>query len=120
MDSLEMMHCEVCRVGAPQVTEEQSAELQRQIPAWTIMEVDGVKRLERLFRVKNFVQALELANRVGAAAEQEGHHPALVVEWGKLEVIWWTHKIKGLHQNDFIMAAKTDQLYEEFSQEVQK
>jgi 4a-hydroxytetrahydrobiopterin dehydratase len=64
------------------------------------------------FRVyKNFVEALHFTNKVGELAETEGHHPSLLTEWGKVTVTWWTHKINGLHRNDFIMAAKTDELY---------
>jgi 4a-hydroxytetrahydrobiopterin dehydratase len=64
-----------------------------------------------VFRFKNFRQALEFTNKIGDIAEQEGHHPVIVTEWGRVKVSWWTHKIQGLHQNDFIMAAKTDELY---------
>jgi 4a-hydroxytetrahydrobiopterin dehydratase len=78
---------------------------------WQVVERDGILRLERLFKFKNFVQALDFTDRVGAVAEEEGHHPALLTEWGRVTVTWWTHKIKGLHRNDFIMAAKTDELY---------
>ena len=67
--------------------------------------------LTRQFKFKNFVQALAFANRVGDLAEQQDHHPAILVEWGRVTVSWWTHVIGGLHQNDFISAAKTDQLY---------
>lgn len=68
------------------------------------------ERLERVFKFRNFVQALEFANKIGALAEEENHHPLLVVEWGRVTVNWWTHKIGGLHKNDFIMAAKADEL----------
>ncbi len=111
MDELTQMKCEVCRVGAPQATEEEIAIFLKQLPDWSIAEYDVIRRLERTFRFKNFVDALAFANRVGAIAEQEGHHPSLLVEWGKVRVVWWTHKIKGLHRNDFIMAAKTDETY---------
>src|SRR5437762_876449 len=111
MAELTEMKCEVCRVGAPQATEEEIAVYRKQIPDWNIVERDAIKRLERSFTFKNFVAALAFANRVGAIAEEEGHHPALLVEWGKVTVTWWTHKIKGLHRNDFIMAAKTDNAY---------
>ena len=84
---------------------------QPQVPEWQIIERDGVKQLERVFQFPDFVQALAFTNRVGAIAEAEGHHPALLTEWGKVTVTWWTHKIKGLHRNDFIMAAKTDEVY---------
>jgi 4a-hydroxytetrahydrobiopterin dehydratase len=87
------------------------AELHPQVPDWQIVERDQIKRLERAFKFKNFVEALQFTNRVGELAEEEGHHPALMTEWGRVTVTWWTHKIKGLHRNDFIMAAKTDGLY---------
>ncbi|MGH9933946.1 MAG: 4a-hydroxytetrahydrobiopterin dehydratase, partial [Nitrososphaerales archaeon] len=72
---------------------------------------DGIKRLERVFKFDNFAKSLEFAIKVGELAEAEGHHPALLVEWGRVTVQWWTHKIKGMHRNDFIMAAKTDKLH---------
>ena len=110
MDTLTQMKCVACRKGEPTVTEAEIAELHPQIPDWQIVEREGVKRLERTFKFDNFVQALAFTNRVGEIAEAEGHHPALQTEWGKATVTWWTHKIKGLHRNDFIMAAKTDPL----------
>jgi 4a-hydroxytetrahydrobiopterin dehydratase len=92
------------------MTDEEIAELKPQIPEWQIIEREGIPRLERAFRLKNFVQALDLTNMVGGLAEEEGHHPALLTEWGRVTVTWWTHKVRGLHRNDFIMAAKTDVL----------
>ena len=91
------------------------AELRQEVPAWAVVEREGVPRLERTFSFRNFAEALRFTNRVGELAEEEGHHPALLTEWGKVTVGWWTHKIRGLHRNDFVMAAKTDRLYEEFS-----
>jgi 4a-hydroxytetrahydrobiopterin dehydratase len=73
--------------------------------------VDGINRLQRVFKMKNFVAALDFANKIGEIAEDEDHHPMLIVEWGKVTVHWWTHVVKGLHKNDFIMAAKTDEIY---------
>ena len=106
------MTCTACRRGEPTVTEAEIAAFMPQVPAWSLVERDGITRLERVFRFANFAEALAFTNRVGAAAEREGHHPALVTEWGRVTVTWWTHKIKGLHRNDFIMAARTDELYE--------
>ena len=111
MTNLAGMTCVACRRDAPTVTDQEIAELHPQVPEWELIEVDGVKRLTRDFRFPNFAQALEFTNRVGEAGEEQGHHPALLTEWGRTTVTWWTHKIKGLHRNDFIMAAKTDQLY---------
>jgi 4a-hydroxytetrahydrobiopterin dehydratase len=104
--------CVACRAGEPTVTEDEISMLHPQIPEWQVKEVDGVKRLERVFKFKNFVQALEFTNKVGAIAEEENHHPLIVTEWGRVTVQFWTHKIGGLHKNDFIMAAKSDELYQ--------
>lgn len=111
MDTLKTRTCEPCRKGAPTVTPEEMAELRPQVPEWAIVQPDGVPRLERVFTFPDFAAALAFTTRVGAIAEEEGHHPALLTEWGRVTVGWWTHKIRGLHRNDFIMAAKTDQLY---------
>jgi 4a-hydroxytetrahydrobiopterin dehydratase len=102
--------CTACRRDSPQVTEAELHELKPQIPEWTLVERGGIQRLERVFRFTNFAEALEFTNRVGAVAEDEGHHPALLTEWGKVTVTLWTHKIRGLHRNDFLMAAKLDSL----------
>jgi 4a-hydroxytetrahydrobiopterin dehydratase len=118
--SLAAMKCEACRKGAPTITDSESAKLILQIPAWRIVEQEQIKRLERVFRFQNFAEALAFSNQVGALAEQEDHHPAILVEWGKVTVTWWTHKIRGLHRNDFIMAAKTDLLYHEFQSQLTK
>lgn len=102
--------CEACRKGAPLATEEEIAKYMEQLPGWKIIKIDGISRLNKIYQFKNFEQALQLTNQIGAIAEQEGHHPAVLTEWGKVTVTWWTHKIGGLHANDFIMAAKTDEL----------
>ncbi len=100
--------CEACRVGAPPASDADIAAFRPQIPDWEIVERDGIPRLERVFAFPDFVAALAFTNRVGALAEEEGHHPALLTEWGRVTVSWWTHKIRNLHVNDFVMAAKTD------------
>ncbi len=92
------------------MTAAEEAELRPQIPDWERREVDGVPRLERTFRFPDFAAALAFTDRVGALAEEQGHHPALLTEWGRVTVSWWTHKIGGLHRNDFVMAARTDAL----------
>ncbi len=111
MNALVGMKCTACRRGEPTVTDEEIAEYHPQVPEWQIVERDGIKQLERVFKFPDFARALAFSNEVGALAEAEGHHPALLTEWGRVTVTWWTHKIKGLHRNDFIMAAKTDALY---------
>ena len=102
--------CTACRADAPRVTETEMAALKPQIPDWMLTEKDGVPRLERTYRFRNFGEALRFTNAVAEMAEAEGHHPAILTEWGRVTVSWWTHKIRGLHRNDFVMAAKTDEL----------
>jgi len=97
-----------CDRNAPRLSDDELNELRPQIPDWTIVEVNGVPRLERVFKLSNFAEALDLTNRIGALAEAQKHHPAILTEWGKVTVWWWTHKIRGLHRNDVVMAAKTD------------
>lgn len=110
-EQLARMKCSACRGDEPPLTDAEIEDMRPQVPEWDLVERDGVKRLERQFEFQNFAQALAFTNRVGGAAEEEGHHPAIMTEWGRVTVTWWTHKIGGLHQNDFIMAAKTDELY---------
>ena len=112
METLTQMRCVACRRDAPTLTDAEIADIHRQVPDWDVDELDGIKRLRRVFPVDDFAQALEFTKKVGELAEEEGHHPSLLTEWGRTTVTWWTHKIKGLHRNDFIMAAKTDELYQ--------
>src|SRR5687768_16100393 len=110
MADLTSERCTACRRDAPTVTGAEIAALKPSIPEWELVERDGIPRLERVFRFGNFTEALAFTQRVGELAEAEGHHPAILTEWGRVTVTWWTHKIRGLHRNDFIMAAKTDAL----------
>lgn len=111
MTALNQQSCEACRADAPHVTDEELAELVRMVPEWRAIVVDGIMQLERVFTFKNFKQAMAFSNRLADLAESEGHHPGILTEWGKVTVTWWSHSIKGLHRNDFIMAAKTDALW---------
>ncbi|MSR20035.1 MAG: 4a-hydroxytetrahydrobiopterin dehydratase [Gemmatimonadetes bacterium] len=111
MGRLNGERCVACRRDSPRVTEAEIAQLKPEIPDWELVERDGIQRLERAFRFTDFVEALAFTDRVGALAQEEGHHPALLTEWGRVTVNWWTHKIHGLHRNDFVMAAKTDLLH---------
>ena len=108
--------CVACRRDSPLVTQEEVAELRPQIPDWDLTNLDGIDRLQRVLKFGNFADALEFATALGNAADAEGHHPRLTVEWGRVGVDWWTHKIKGLHRNDFIMAAKTDAMFAKMAQ----
>lgn len=111
MSLLSEKACTACRVGAPLLTDAELSEGLRQLPGWVTTEVNGVTHLIRVYNFSNFMAALSFTNALGALAEEFNHHPAILTEWGKVTVSWWTHKIKGLHENDLIMAAKTEQLF---------
>lgn len=111
MKSLSEQTCSACRVGAPTVSTEQLNAGLAELPEWKLVKVDNIDHLTRVYPFKNFVSALQFTEAVGSLAEEHNHHPALLTEWGKVTVSWWTHKIKGLHENDLIMAAKTEQLF---------
>ncbi|MCE8041233.1 4a-hydroxytetrahydrobiopterin dehydratase [Halomonas daqingensis] len=113
MPQLSEQQCEACSWDAPHVTDDELETLRRDIPEWEMVERDGIKQLERVFKFRNFKQALAFTNRVGEIAEEAGHHPALLTEWGKVTVTWWSHEMKGLHKNDFILAARTDKVAEQ-------
>ena len=102
--------CEACRADSPRVTDAEAQQLLRELSDWRIVEQDGVQRLQRVFQFKDFVSALAFTNEVGRIAEDAQHHPLIITEWGRVTVQWWTHAIGGLHRNDFILAARTDQL----------
>jgi 4a-hydroxytetrahydrobiopterin dehydratase len=109
-DEKSNQQCEACRAGAPAAGEEERAGFLSAHPGWTIETVEGVPRLTKEFRFPDFAGAMRFAARVGEAADAENHHPAILVEWGRVRVQWWTHKIGGLHRNDLIMADRTDRL----------
>ena len=104
LSDLSSMKCTACHADAPRVTAEELETLKPQVPDWEIVERDEIPRLERVFKFPDFEAALAFTNAVGAWAEAEDHHPALLTEWGRVTVTWWTHKIRGLHVNDFIAA----------------
>ena len=89
--------------------------LQKEIPLWEVVIVEKESRLTHQFKFKNFITALSFTQKIGELAENFNHHPSICLEWGKASVTWWTHSIGGLHQNDFIMAYKTQEIYEEFN-----
>ena len=99
-----------CRRGMPPLAGTELASLLRQLPEWTHLTIDGTAQLQRSYSFRNFADALAFASAVGALAEAADHHPAITVEWGKVTVCWWTHVIGGLHRNDFVLAARTDQI----------
>jgi 4a-hydroxytetrahydrobiopterin dehydratase len=107
MPSLADQSCVPCRGGVPPLTAAEIAAHSPEVPDWSVVDEH---HLVRGYRFEDFATALEFVNRVGAMAEEQGHHPDILLAWGKVEVTIWTHKIDGLHQSDFIFAAKTDRI----------
>ncbi len=110
MTKLASEHCVPCQKGEPRMTAGEIELLLPQIPGWSLIDDEHGPRLERDYRFGNFMEALAFTKRVGRLAERAQHHPAILTEWGLAHVTWTTKKIKGLHRNDFIMAARTDRL----------
>ena len=116
MTALNSEKCTACRRDSPPVTTEEKTGLLPQILDWNLVDEQDIPKLDRVFKFKNFVDALAFTNVIGDLAEEQGHHPKLITEWGRVQVTWWTHKIRNLHRNDFVMAAKTDQIYSDIEQ----
>ena len=111
MADLNSERCVACRGDSPPVTRDEMKILHDLVSDWGLITEDGINKLDRRFSFPDFQHALDFTVRLGALAEEEGHHPRLVTEWGGVTVTWWTHKIRDLHRNDFVMAAKSDTLY---------
>ncbi len=107
-DDLAKKHCKPCEGGMPPATKEEAEILLKRVADWRLSP-DG-KTIERSFKFKNFAEALDFVNKVGAIAEEEGHHPDIGLHWGRVEISLTTHAIGGLSENDFILAAKIDRL----------
>jgi len=108
MPSLASKTCVPCRGGVPPLHGKELESLCQQVPQWKVVKQHHITRS---FAFPDFKQALDFVNRVGAEAEAQGHHPDILLAWGKAEITLWTHKIDGLTESDFIMAAKIDGLH---------
>jgi 4a-hydroxytetrahydrobiopterin dehydratase len=111
MEGLAEKSCVPCRGGIPPLAEAEARKLAKGTPEWTLAEKGT--RLQRRFEFRDFVEAMKFINRVADIAEHEGHHPDIAIHWNKVDLVLWTHKIGGLHENDFILAAKIHKLLEE-------
>jgi len=108
---LQSQSCEACKIDAPRLTDTEITNLISEINDWDLIQ-EPVKQIKKIFSFPDYQSGVNFLNAVATMADQEDHHPELVLEWGKVTVIWWSHKIKGLHKNDFICASKTDNLYQ--------
>ena len=109
MNDLSSQSCEACQIDAPKVTQDQIQVLLSEINGWVLIE-EPINKIQKIFSFKSYKDSVNFSNKVASLADDEDHHPQIVLEWGKVTVIWWSHKIEGLHKNDFICAAKTDKL----------
>ncbi|WP_373186346.1 4a-hydroxytetrahydrobiopterin dehydratase [Halopseudomonas sp.] len=108
MGNLATESLDTSKEGAKVLEEQEARELLASLDGWSLISVEGVPRLEKVYSFKDFKQALAFTNQIGALAEDVGHHPALLTEWGKVTVTWWSHNLGGVHRNDLIMAARTE------------
>ncbi len=106
--------CSACTPDSPLVSDQQAAELLRQLPDWQIVPFDNINHLVKAFTFKNFADAMAFTIEIGELAEATNHHPTLITTWGKVTIHWWTHATSGLHRNDFVMAARTDRVFAKF------
>lgn len=112
MEKLSDKSCVLCVSDSKPVTAAIRAEYMKELSGWKISNSNNIDRLSKSYQFSNFADALNFTNIVGELAELENHHPSLITEWGKVRVVWWTHSINGLFDNDFILAARTDALYQ--------
>jgi 4a-hydroxytetrahydrobiopterin dehydratase len=112
MTDLIKQHCTQVTASTAPLNAREIDQYLTQLPHWQVYNKEGELQLEKVFVFKDFDRAIAFTNQVAQVANEENHHPAILTEWGKVTITWWTHKIRGLHLNDMIMAAKTDDLYE--------
>lgn len=110
MNKLADEQLEPAKKDAPPMSGEENRELLDRLRGWSVVHEDGIDKLGKVFRFPDYQAALTLTDKIAAIAEQANHHPAILLEWGKVTVTWWTHTIHGLHRNDFIMAARCDRV----------
>ena len=109
MSDLSSQSCEACQIEAPKVPLDQIQIFLSEINGWVLID-EPIKKIQKVFSFKSYKDSVDFSNKVASLADDEDHHPQIILEWGKVTVIWWSHKIEGLHKNEFICAAKTDKL----------
>ena len=115
MEELANQKCVACDRGAPKADDELINNFLKTSDEWDLVVENDIPKLARIYKFNNFKSAMEFSNLIGDMAEDEGHHPLIITEWGKVTIKWWTHKIKNLHLNDLIAASKTENIYINFA-----
>ena len=113
--NMSQKNCEPCKRGAPKLNDTKIIKYLKEVTSWRVVSEDEELKLLKIFDFVDFEETMYFVNKVAALAEQNGHHPVMLVEFRSVKIWWWTHKIGGLHENDFIMAAKTDEILNTFS-----
>ena len=103
--------CSVCNINSMAIREDAIDDWMLELPDWQLTQSQSIQQIKRLYSFPNFKKALAFAHEIGKLAEEHDHHPAILIEWGKCQINWWTHMVNGLHENDFILAAKSDVIY---------
>jgi 4a-hydroxytetrahydrobiopterin dehydratase len=116
MKKLNRLHCSPVTAQTPRLKKAEIEQMQADLPGWEMHSIKSERQITKSFRFGDFTKAMAFTNRIARLANREDHHPAILTEWGKVTVSWWTHKVRGLTMNDMIMAAKTDQLDKDMSQ----
>ena len=111
MKQLSKQTCEACSIDATVLCESEIEALMPEVPGWERVIENDIQKLKRVFQTGNYTKSIQFTNAVAQLAETADHHPLIIVEYSLVTVVWWSHKIKGLHKNDFIMAAKTSELF---------
>lgn len=112
MNLLTTASCEACKKNAPSLSSTELNSLLPEIPDWQLINDNGINKLQQIFTIKNYQQAVKFTLAIAELAEQQGHHPKITLEYGQVSVQWWTHIINGLHKNDVIMAAKSSDIFQ--------
>jgi len=107
---LAALKCVPCRGGVPPLADSRIKEMLPAVPGWTRIKDEGIDKMQKEFKFKDFKASMAFVNQVADIAEEQGHHPNILIDWNKVTLTLWTHAIKGLFDNDFIMAAKIDEI----------
>lgn len=111
MSALSRLNCSACNKSTKSLTLKEIEVLLREVSDWELIVEGGIQKLKRQFDTKNYQHSISFTNAVAELAETTNHHPQIIMEYSCVTVVWWTHVIKGLHKNDFIMASKTSALF---------
>ena len=103
--------CVPCNSKTPQLNKIEISKLLEEVPLYELLEIENIQRISKTYNFKNYKEALAFTNDLAMIAEEENHHPQIILEWGQVKVTWWTHAISGLDTNDFVMANRTEELF---------